>query len=256
MSLSLAKSRRLMEGSLDQLQRVNEAKSQFVSDVSHELRTPLTSVRGSLSLLANGAVAPESERGAMLIRIALSNTDRLIRLINERLDLDKIDAGELSLVSAPHRLNEIIRESMQGVGSLAEAKRIVVTVKGPMPFVLVDRDRSIQVLVNLLGNALKFSPPGARVLVTSMCTSEMVRISVRDEGPGMASEQQERLFQRFKQLGNEEWRGSGLGLAISRAIVEEHGGQIGFESSPGNGATFWFTLPLAAVRRLRAPAVA
>jgi PAS domain S-box-containing protein len=233
-------------------QRVNRMKSEFVSTVSHELRTPLTSVRGALGLLEGGVVGAINPKALDLIRMARENTDRLIRLINDMLDLDKIEAGRLDLRWATLMPADIVRATLDGISGMADqfGMRIVERVVAHRTFA-GDRDRMVQVLTNLVSNAIKFAPTGSAIEVSVDEIRDhsvpFVRFSVHNEGPGISAADRQRLFQKFQQLDGSDTRrrgGTGLGLAISRAIIEEHGGRIGAESEPNVRTTFWFELPV------------
>lgn len=227
--------------------RIERLKNEFVSIVSHELRTPLTSIRGSLGLLEGGVAGELDIRIKGLVRIALSNTERLIRLVNDILDLDKIETGKLELRSEvldPIRLTEDAIAEISGYAtesgvSLVREFESACDVRG-------DRDRLLQVLINLLSNAIKFSKPGDTVTVEiEEISPGTVRFSVCDEGPGIAEDQMPKLFRKFSQLDESATRsagGSGLGLAISKAIIDAHGGGIGVESQLGVGSRFHFAL--------------
>ncbi|MGE6764004.1 ATP-binding protein [Corallococcus interemptor] len=240
---------------LTERKAVERMKNEFVSTVSHELRTPLTSIRGSLGLLENGIVGDLPPQALDMVRIARTNTERLIRLINDILDLEKMESGMLELKLQPHTAQELVEATLAGVQGMAETAHVSLrsAVEGA-PQVKGDRDRLIQVLTNLVSNAIKFSPKGASVVVAAGLTVDgRVRFSVTDQGSGIPEEKLPRLFGRFQQLDASDTRskgGTGLGLAISQAIVEQHGGRIDVSSPPGQGATFHFTL-----EALRAPAV-
>ncbi len=226
----------------------NAEKSRFVSDVSHEMRTPLTSLRGSLILLERRAVDPASDTGHKLLQVAIGSTDRLIRMINDRLDLDKIEAARSDDAFRPIDLVEVALDAFHEVGGLATARGISLHIEGHSRPVLGERDRLVQVLVNLLGNSLNLSSSGTSVCVAVGEDERHARVSVSDQGPGVSDSDQHRIFMRFEQASEGETAfGTGLGLAIAREIVEEHRGRIGVESSVGRGATFWFTLPLAEI---------
>ncbi|GEM_PF-2412969 len=248
--------------------RLDRLKSEFVSTVSHELRTPLTSIRGSLGLLEGGVAGALSTQAQGLVRIACGNTDRLIRLINEMLDLDKIEAGKLELRTAALIPAELVRTAVDGIRGLADEYdvRIEEQVEAHRTFE-GDRDRVLQVLTNLLSNAVKFCPARSVVRVraipvepTNGALAERVRLGrapvrfvVENPGPGIAPRDLDRLFARFQQLDGSDRRqrgGTGLGLAISKAIVEQHGGRIGVTSDPGVLTTFWFELPAVAAKQV------
>lgn len=230
--------------------RIERLKDEFVSIVSHELRTPLTSIRGSLGLLEGGAVKAESDKGRELVRIARSNTERLIRLINDILDLDKIEAGKLSFKNEELEPQTIVEQAVASIAGLARDQHVsVATQVADVPKISGDPDRLVQVLTNLLSNAVKFSPAGSTVMVAVEATDKgFVHFSVRDQGPGIPADQLDQLFKKFQQLEVSQTRksgGSGLGLAISRAIVSAHRGTIGVDSTPGKGSDFHFELPHA-----------
>ncbi len=229
--------------------RVEQLKQQFVSTVSHELRTPLTSIAGSLGLLSGGAAGELPERATRLIAIAHANSQRLVRLINDILDVEKLEAGQISLDIQAVDMRDIAQRSLDSVQGLADQAgcRLDLTSGDAAP-VMGDPDRLVQVVVNLLSNAVKFSPAGGRVQVSVMPESRIVRLSVRDEGPGVPDTFRSRIFTKFAQADGSDTRqrgGTGLGLAIAKEIAERHGGRLWFESAPGAGATFHLDLPLA-----------
>jgi CheY-like chemotaxis protein len=221
--------------------------------VSHELRTPLTSIRGSLGLLEGGAVGELPAKARELMGIARQNADRLIRLINDLLDLEKIEAGKIQLDIAaldPVALVERTVAELRGMGLVYRVRMEPRFVRRDA--VAGDHDRVIQVLTNLVSNALKFSPEDGEVtIVVDDGTPGFLRFTVTDRGPGISEEQRARLFGRFVQLDAADTRkrgGTGLGLAISRSLVEQQSGRIGVDSTPGEGSSFWFELPLVTAR--------
>ncbi|HLT39748.1 MAG TPA: ATP-binding protein, partial [Enhygromyxa sp.] len=227
--------------------RIERLKNEFVSIVSHELRTPLTSIRGSLGLLDGGVVGELEPRTRSLVKIALSNTERLIRLVNDILDLDKIETGKLELRSETLDPVVLADEAIAEIAGFAQECGVtLVRAFEPTSKVRGDRDRLLQVLINLMSNAIKFSKPGDTVRIElEQVTPGTVRFSVCDEGPGIAEDQLPKLFRKFSQLEESDTRstgGSGLGLAISKAIVDAHGGVIGVESQPGVGSRFHFEI--------------
>jgi len=228
---------------------VDRMKTEFVSTVSHELRTPLASIKGSLHLLLSdeGLVLDKTQR--QLVDISLKNTDRLIRLINNILDISKMEAGHIHLDLDLHRPADFIETAVEGIRGFADSRGIVLhsEVEPDVPTVRVDFDRMVQVVTNLLSNAIKFSPEREQVTVGARRIGGDVEIWVADRGRGIAPEDIGRLFHKFQQLDGSTVRavgGTGLGLAICRGIVEEHGGRISVDSRAGAGATFRVRLPM------------
>jgi PAS domain S-box-containing protein len=227
---------------------IDRMKTEFVSTVSHELRTPLTSIKGSLHLLLSDPGLRLDAMQRHLLDISVKNTDRLIRLITNILDISKIEAGRIQLDLGDHRPCDFVSMAVEGIRSFAESREVVLEQEVPddLPPIRVDFDRMVQVVTNLLSNAIKFSPAGGRVTVTGRLAGGEVELSVSDQGRGIAPEDISRLFKKFQQLDGSNVRevgGTGLGLAICRGIVDEHGGRIGVESRPGQGATFIVSLP-------------
>ncbi len=233
---------------MDDLKRLDQAKSEFLSIASHELRTPMTSIKGSLSLLTAGVMGPLDINSMRLIKIAEGETDRLIRLINDLLDLAKIESGNLPLSLNWVSWDEFCRKTLDGLTGLAMKANVRLEhMSQPTIEVSIDRDRLQQVINNLVSNAVKFSPQGGvvRVSVGRSTTGDLV-VGVTDQGPGIAKEDCELIFEKFRQgasASNPLVNGTGLGLAIAKALVSEHGGSIGVDSEVGHGSTFWFTLP-------------
>ncbi len=224
--------------------------SEFYSTVSHELRTPLTSIRGSLGLIGGGLAGPITEKTQMLINIACEESDRLIRLINDILDLRKIEAGMLELRITSIQAIDLVDRTVKNLAGIATESGInLIAIDSCDVSVLnCDQDRILQVLTNLVSNAVKFSARGQSVSIDVKRKGDFVRFSVYDEGPGIAPEQQHKLFGKFQQIDQSDRRnkgGSGLGLAISKALIEQHHGKIGFENRPAGGTEFWFELPLS-----------
>jgi PAS domain S-box-containing protein len=223
-------------------------KSQFISMVSHELRTPLTSIRASMQLL----IAEEmtgNEDADRLVRVALSNADRLIRIVNDILDMSKIEAGEMMVAPKQTRLQPIIEDSVKSIEGLARDCGVtIVQSHNGVADVVADPDRTIQILVNLLSNAVKHAPTGSNVEVTTASENGLAAIAVRDHGPGIPAHKVDFIFEPFTQLDGSDTRriaGTGLGLTIARALAEKQGGGIRVSSREGEGATFTLTLPLA-----------
>ena len=232
----------------DELKRLDQAKSEFLNVASHELRTPITSIKGSLGLLSAGVMGAIDPACIRLVKIAEAETDRLIRLINDLLDLAKIEAGKLPLACDWIRWDEVLAKTAEGLLGLVHSAGVKIELEAPAGLeVFIDRDRVQQVLTNLISNSIKFSPLGGKVHISAQPDADRgLLIHVRDQGPGISLEDQKFLFEKFHQGTSSErplLKGTGLGLAIAKALVEEHGGRIGVHSSLGAGAVFWFTLP-------------
>jgi signal transduction histidine kinase len=223
---------------------ISEMKDRFISDASHELRTPMTSIKGSLELLLGGYAGELSDSATELLGICLTAVDRLIRLVNDLLDIAKIEAGEMELHRELLNVTDSINRSVRGITSLAQSHKVSIEVNSPatIPKVLADRDRLEQVITNLLSNALKYSPAESAVQINVQTGNGPVRVSVIDHGPGIPADQLNRVFDRFRQLEGAK-KGTGLGLTICRALIEQHGGRIWVESESGQGARFHFELP-------------
>jgi PAS domain S-box-containing protein len=227
---------------------VERMKDEFVSVVSHELRTPLTSLRGALGLLQGGLLREVEPKAQRMVNIAVESTDRLIRLINDILDVERIAAGKLALHRQVLPVAQILDRAVGEMRGLALQSGVHLELGMAAGTVDADADRVVQTVANLVSNAIKFSPTGGAVRVTAVEQGPDVLFSVSDEGTGIPRDQREAVFGRFAQIDasdTREQQGSGLGLAISRGIVEEHGGRIWVSSEPGVGATICFTLPRA-----------
>ncbi len=232
------------------MREVDRMKDEFVSIVSHELRTPLTSIRGSVQLVLDDAKSVPDPEHRMLLQIALNNCERLVRIINDILDVSKIESGNLTLRRTAVQVSELIRQSIDVVAGPARNARVTLDVKLPASIkpVMVDPDRIVQALVNLLSNAVKFAPADSQITVAVTGSDNMVTIAVSDQGEGIAPENLSRLFRKFHQVDSSSSRrkgGTGLGLAITKALVEQHGGRIFVDSELGKGTRFSFTLPVA-----------
>ena len=222
-------------------------KGEFVSVVSHELRTPLTSIRGALGLLASGRLGDAKEKSQRMLDLAVTNTDRLIRLINDILDVERIEAGSIAMERVWCEGVEASRQVAEVLRPVAERAGIELRVIGEETPVWADADRLTQTLTNLVGNAIKFSPSGSAIEVRVTSERSVVRFEVRDRGRGIPADKLESIFERFQQVDASDARdkgGSGLGLAISRSIVQQHGGDIWVESTMGVGSAFCFTIPI------------
>jgi PAS domain S-box-containing protein len=231
--------------------RMEQLKDELVSTVSHELRTPLTSIRGSLSLLKIGAVDPASEQGRRMIEIATTSSERLSRLVDDILDLGRLQAGKLPLSITRQNATALLGAAAQAVSGSAAAAGVLLSVLETEERVLADADRAVQVLVNLVGNAVKFSPAGSTVTLAAHREGDRVLLTVADEGRGIAEDQLGRIFNRFAQADGSDTRefdGAGLGLAIAQGLAEQHGGTLTATSELGRGSTFVLSLPVAPPR--------
>ena len=228
-----------------QLERL---KSQFISMVSHELRTPLTSIRASMQLLIAEDMTG-NEDADQLVRVALSNADRVIRIVNDILDMSKIEAGEMMVAPKRTPLQPIVEDSVRSVAAFALDAGVTITQRSSgVTDVMADPDRTIQVLVNLLSNAVKHAPTGSTVEVTSSLEGDVAAVAVRDHGPGIPAHKVDSIFEPFTQLDGSDTRriaGTGLGLTIARALAQKQGGGIRVASREGEGATFTMTIPAA-----------
>lgn len=228
--------------------RVERIKNEFIAVVSHELRTPLTSIRGTLGLLEGGVTGELPERAKDLIRIAHQNARHLSSLVDDILDLEKLEAGKLRLDLDTQLLGPLLERAVESSEGLAAKFGVGLEVVGPLPRAeaRVDGGRLVQVLNNLISNAAKHTPPGTSVQLSLIAEGLHWRLQVRDQGPGVPESFQSSLFEKFTQADSTEIRkvpGTGLGLAISRSLVERMGGAIGFRNEPDGGATFYVDLP-------------
>jgi len=232
---------------ISERKEIERLKQEFVSMISHDLRTPLTSIQVFLNMLGKGMLGQMSESVQRKAEMADRNASRLINLINDLLDIEKMESGQLALSQEDSSLTSIVDRSIESVRGLADQQGISLELDCAHDVhVIADSDRLVQVLVNLLGNAVKFSSKGATVRVTVECDSSVACVKVIDQGRGIPEHLRLSVFERFKQVSTKdatERKGTGLGLAICKAIVEQHGGSIGVDSAEGHGSTFWFRLP-------------
>ncbi len=234
---------------LTEREKVEQLKSDFVSTVSHELRTPLTALRGALGLLDGGVLGELPSDAASAIHIAYDSAERLVRLVNDILDMEKIESGKMDFSLRLVNLNELVLRSVgdSALGAELLGVRVEVVQCPERVSVHADPDRILQVLVNLISNAIKFSVRGGVVSIGVSREEGSVRVEVRDRGPGIPEAFRDRIFGKFEQADTSSARlrgGTGLGLSISRSIIAQHGGTIGFVDPPGGGAAFFFSLPV------------
>jgi signal transduction histidine kinase/CheY-like chemotaxis protein len=234
---------------------LDHLKDEFISTVSHELRTPLTSIRGALGLLSSGIIGDVDAKALNLLRIAVTNTDRLIRLINDILDLERMESGRAPLQIRRCSLRELAQQAIDTMTPMADANTVHLALE---PFTVAqaaypealffdgDSDRILQVVTNLLSNAIKFSPPASTVRILTEATSDSILLKVADEGRGIPTDKLDSIFDRFQQIEPSDARqkgGTGLGLAICRSIVQQHSGSIWAQRNLGPGSTLYVMLP-------------
>ncbi len=231
---------------ISQRYALDRLKDEFISTVSHELRTPLTSIRGALGLLSSGILGDLNDKASNLLRIATSNSDRLVRLINDILDLERIQSGRAPITFRAVQLSQVVHQAIDGMQPVAEAAGVQLLHDTTQVEVSGDVDRLLQVMTNLLSNAVKFSPPNSTVSIMMRPSAAGVTLSVIDQGRGIPADKLESIFGRFQQVDASDSRlkgGSGLGLAICRTIVHQHSGRIWAERNSVRGSTFRVFLP-------------
>ncbi|MCM2276726.1 MAG: HAMP domain-containing histidine kinase, partial [Oligoflexia bacterium] len=240
---------RRIDGKLFELKRVDDLKTEFISTVSHELRTPLTSIAGYTQLLSQGDAGPVNETQREFLEIVDTNVRRLSELINDLLDIEKIQAGKIHLARERVDLGGVLAECVDTFRLLASRKGLALELRvaAREPFVIGDRARLVQIFMNLLSNAVKYTDRG-RIEVVAEERDFALSVEIRDSGIGISAEEREGLFEKFyrtKSAALSRQGGTGLGLAVTRALVEGHQGKIRVESEPGKGSVFAVRLPFA-----------
>jgi len=229
------------------LAELNQLKNKFLGIAAHDLRNPLTSIRGFSEILLSEEAGPVSAEQKEFLEIINKTSDEMLHLVNDLLDVSVIESGKLDLTMRFGSLKKILADRIRLLHAIAEKKNITVEANyGDVPDVRFDASRISQVGDNLIGNAIKFSPNGSRVYVSLQQKERRLQISVRDEGPGLSSEDLQKLFGTFQKLSARPTGGeksTGLGLAIVKKIIDAHQGEVWAESTPGRGATFSFNLP-------------
>jgi two-component system, OmpR family, sensor histidine kinase VicK len=232
---------------------IEQMKDEFISVVSHELRTPLTSIHSALKILVTGKLGNLSSDGQQMLEIADDNTDRLVRLVNNVLDLQRIESGAVTMNSQPCNVADLMVNATEAMQAMAQQNQVTLFTEPVSIPIQADADYLVQAFTNLLSNAIKFSLPGGQVFLTAQqLPNSQLQFIIRDEGPGIPPEQLERIFERFHQVDSSDARkkgGTGLGLTICRKIIEQHGGRIWAESKVEEGSSFIFTLPTLKSRR-------
>lgn len=225
---------------------IERMKDEFISVVSHELRTPLTSIHSALKILATGRLGSLTSDGHQILEIADENTDRLVRLVNGVLDLQRIEAGAVTMNRQVCNAADLMVTATEAMQAMAQLHDVFLSTAPVEVEIWADADYMVQVLMNLLSNSIKFSSREARIELTVICRADQIQFEVRDQGPGIPPEQLERIFDRFYQVDSSDSRkkgGTGLGLTICRKIIEQHGGRLWAESVLGEGSRFIFTVP-------------
>lgn len=229
------------------LKELNEKKSDFITKISHELRTPMTSIKGAMDYISTkvskiSKTDKDSEDLIEFLDVVKNNADRLVRMVNDTLDLERIESGVFDLHSSQMDLLPLIKEVITSFLSITSEKKIAFKIKAsPKVFITADGDMIRQVLINLVSNALKFSPSNSEIHITITESEKAVTVSIKDEGPGIPVEEQKKVFEKFHTSGTKD--GIGLGLAICKGIIEVHNGEINVSNEGDKGSTFYFTLP-------------
>lgn len=226
---------------------IDQMKQDFVAMVSHDLRTPLGSVQATLTMIEEGVYGNLNDKGVARLTSAQQSVQRLTGLVNNLLDLEKMESGTLTIVMEPSTLKKIVDESIDSVKPHAEQQQVSIESQCDDAELMVDSDRLVQVVINLLSNAIKFSSKNSSIELEAKTNNEFAEIRITDHGRGIPLEMRESIFEKFKQVESADGKrgkGTGLGLPICKAIVEAHNGQIGVESDEGKGSTFWFRIPL------------
>ncbi|HIN64689.1 MAG TPA: PAS domain-containing sensor histidine kinase, partial [Candidatus Obscuribacterales bacterium] len=226
---------------------LDQMKADFVNMVSHDLRTPLTGMRAFLDSLSAGVYGELNKKGTQASTRIQSSLGRLVNLVNDLLDVEKMEAGRMEMRFGTYSLKYLVDQSLDMVKSFADEQKVQIEVGDIVEAdVLADIDRMVQVLQNLLANAIKFSPKGGIVTITTELEPGAVKVNVTDHGAGIAEADIAHIFDRFRQVAPSKTGvkgGTGLGLAICKAILEQHNGSVGVESQVGEGSTFWFRIP-------------
>jgi CheY-like chemotaxis protein/HPt (histidine-containing phosphotransfer) domain-containing protein len=246
-----------LQARLEEAERSSEEKTRFIRHVSHEFRTPLSSIIGFAALLQREGETVDPAVRTEYLEIVLRNARHLLHVVNDLLNISKVEAGKLEVTLAPVRVPEVAAAVVTALGPAAEERQIRLRLEDAgAPPALADSGRLRQVLFNLLENAVKYSPPGAEVVVRACAAEGGVRVEVADRGPGISRRDQARLFKEFSRVNPPGMRvvGAGLGLALSRMLAEAMGGRIGVDSAPGQGSTFWVALPAATSPAAASPA--
>lgn len=229
---------------ISERKKVERQKAEFLAMVSHDLRSPLSAIFGSFKLIVANALGQLPEAATAKVLAVTANVNRLLALVNDLLDIEKLEAGRLELVRKETGVGDLIKQAVDEIEPVAGEKQVTVSIDCRCGEFSLDGDRIIQVLLNLLSNAVKYSPQGGTVIVSAAQAGGVLEVSVQDQGRGIPEEFKDKVFERFKQLkASDERTGTGLGLPICKMIIETHGGTIGVDSKVGAGSRFWFKVP-------------
>jgi signal transduction histidine kinase len=231
------------------LKEAERSKQEVLAMVTHDLRSPLTSLQLTLNLLHSGSLDNSSDKAKNMIARADSSVGKLIQLINDLLDIDKIESGRFNLNMQETEDASMISQAVDLIQHSADARKITIEINAARIEVNCDEERIIRVLTNLIANAVKFSPDNSKIVVSTTQVKDKILFEVKDQGRGMPEGEQDRIFERYHQVDSSdeaEKKGSGLGLTICKALIEAHHGTIGATSKEGEGSTFWFRIPLGA----------
>ncbi len=231
---------------IERLRQLDEIKSEFVSNTSHELRTPLNVIKSYVEAILNQVDPSDYQTQREFLTVVNNETDRLAALVSDLLDISRIESGRFEIELSPISLSEIIQIVLRDLEDVDSAHQIFADIPSVLPDILADKDKMIQVFLNLLDNATKFSPDGGKISIKAQVEGKMVKCEISDQGIGIAKEDIPRIFEKFYRVDNSdvsEIPGTGLGLPIVRHIVESHGGKISVKSKPGKGSTFTILLP-------------
>lgn len=231
----------------ESLEEAAKRKAELLAIVSHDLRAPLTSVQGALTLLSEGVMGELTPRAAKTVALADNNTRALITLINDLLDIEKAESGNIVIVPRKVVLEELFERARDAVVMIADQNNIAIDVQDTDIVFTADPDRLAQVLINLVSNSIKFSPPNSTITLSGTVQGDNLRLSVKDQGRGVPAEFRDKIFERYQQVKSEDGmrgKGTGLGLSICKSFVEAHGGTIGVDSEEGKGSDFWMLIPL------------
>jgi signal transduction histidine kinase len=238
----------IVAADLSERLRVEQQKDEFVTMIHHEVRAPLTAVRGAIGLLSGGVAGELSDSARELVDIAHRNSERMERLVSDIMSARKLDSGRLDFHLTEVKPMDLVKEAVEATAAYGQKYGVRFIVEGDFGDVTVrvDPDRLIQVLTNVLSNAVRFSPSGGVVSLTASVSPAMARVAVSDRGPGIAEEFRDQVFEKFARADDGSWRhrsGTGLGMSISKGIMEELGGSISFETASGVGTTFFVDIP-------------